>query len=172
MNAAHLCVYVLLCPWSCWVGVCCEYILAPMLLCLTTTRESINFAWQSQQQAQTSNPAQPCLRSVTACAHPRALLVVRRATLDQTPDCGDYYCWPHTYSCTHAGYKIFNSRLPSSLFLSCLLSTWNQFGKTRDPCLLAGQKHHQRVFPCSLLGLLVLSNWEGDYTTWVLRHWH
>lgn len=73
-NAAHLCV-----------SVCCCFIHGPLLVyvfcvcispCATLPdHKSINCALQSQQWAQTSNPAQPCLRSVTACTHPQQFLL-------------------------------------------------------------------------------------------------
>lgn len=84
-----------------------------------------------------------------------------RAMLDQTPDRGDYYCWPHTYSCTHADSKILNSRLPSSLllclsfFLGLVCSQHGiNLSKKQDPCFLVGQKRRQRVFPLFALSLL------------------
>lgn len=91
----------------------------------------------------------PTILEVYDCMHTApTVLVVWRAMLDRTPDCGDYYCWPHTYSCTHAGYKIFYSWLPSTLFLSCLLSTWNQFRReTRSMFVRWADASPEGVFP-------------------------
>lgn len=135
----------------------CVYALVPLLPWPDHNKRVHQLCFAKPAVGSNLQPS-PAMFEVCDCMHTsQTVLVVWRAMLDQTPDCGDYYWWPHTYSCTHAGYKIFNSRLPCSLFLSCLLSTWNQFCKKQDPCLLVGQKHHQRVFPFSLLGLLVLS---------------
>lgn len=77
----------------------------------------------------------PTIFEVYDCIHTKsAVLFVHRAMLDQT-QIVVIITADHTYSCTHAGYKICNYKLLSSLFV------WN--------------------LPCPLRGLLVLSHKEG-----------
>lgn len=155
---SSVCVYML-------HYVACVCVLVSVLLYLTTTSESFNCAFARPAVGSNLQPS-PTMFEVCDCVHTSsAVLCVQRAMLDQTPDCGDYNCWPHTYSCTHAGYKIFNSKLPSSLFLSCLSSNMESIWQELN-ILLVGQKHHQRDFPCSLQGHLVLSYKQGNCATW------